>query len=115
MNIIHHTVSAAVVPLSAMLLGKAGGFVAQTTPLPDWLSPLLGPIGALVGTLLAIRWLLARLDKAETKAEARDDERAKNFAILATMTTQNQAVIEQNSEVLAEVKTAIAKCAEMKS
>ena len=114
MNIIHNTVSAAVVPLSATLLGKAGGFLADTAPLPDWLSPLLGPVGALVGTMLAIKWLLTRLDKAETKAEARDDERAKNFTLLATMTAQNQVVIEQNSEVLADVKTAIAKCAEIK-
>ncbi len=114
MNIIHNTIAAACVPLTAVFGSKIGTYIAQTTPLPDWLGPLLGPIGALVGTLLAIKWLLARLDKAENKAEARDIERDKNLTLIATLTAQNQAVIEQNSEVLADVKTAITKCAAMK-
>lgn len=114
MTIIHNTIAAACVPLTAVFGSKIGNYVAQTTPVPDWVAPLLGPIGALSGTLLAIKWLLARLDKAETKAEQRDIERDKNLSMIATMTAQNQAVIEQNSEVLADVKTAIAKCAEMK-
>ena len=109
MNIIHNTIAAAVVPLSAAMLGKAGNFVAQTVPMPAWLAPMLGPVGALVGTLLAIKWLLARLDRAETKADARDAERDKNLQLIASMTVQNQAVIEQNSEVLADVKSAIQK------
>ena len=62
---------------------------------------------ALVGTLLAIRWLLKRLDRAETKADARDAERDKNLQLIAAMTVQNQAIIAQNSEVLADVKIAI--------
>ena len=109
MTIIHNTIAAACVPLTAVFGSKIGNYVAQTTQLPEWLSPLLGPIGALSGTLLAIKWLLARLDKAETKAEQRDVERDKNLTMIATMTAQNQAIIEQNSEVLADVKTAISK------
>ena len=109
MTIIHNTIAAACVPLTAVFGSKIGSYVAQTTQLPEWLSPLLGPIGALSGTLLAIKWLLARLDKAETKAEQRDVERDKNLTMIATMTAQNQAIIEQNSEVLADVKTAISK------
>ena len=111
MNIIHNTIAAACVPLTAVFGNKLGSYVAQTAPLPDWLAPLLGPIGALVGTLLAIKWLLARLDKAETKSELRDVERDKHLAMIATMTMQNQAVIEQNSEVLTKVQTAISKIA----
>ena len=107
MNIVTQIISVAVVPLSAAALAKAGGFIAEATPLPDWLSPLIGPVGALTGTLIAIRWLLERLDKAEVKNEHRDEERAKNMAMIATMTLQNQAVIEQNSEVLVEVKNAL--------
>lgn len=110
MNIIHNTIAAACVPLTAVFGSKIGSYIAQTATLPDWAGPLLGPIGALVGTLLAIKWLLARLDKAENKAEQRDIERDKNLAMIATMTAQNQAVIEQNSEVLSDVKNAIAKC-----
>lgn len=109
MTIIHNTIAAACVPLTAVFGSKLGNYVAQTTQLPEWLSPLLGPIGALSGTLLAIKWLLARLDKAETKAEQRDIERDKNLTMIATMTAQNQLVIEQNSEVLADVKNALTK------
>jgi transposase len=57
--------------------------------------------------IIAIRWLLERLDKAEVKSDQRDEERAKNMAMIATMTLQNQTVIEQNSEVLVEVKNAL--------
>lgn len=109
MTIIHNTIAAACVPLTAVFGSKIGNYVAQSTQLPEWLSPLLGPIGALSGTLLAIKWLLARLDKAETKAELRDIERDKNLSMIATMTAQNQLVIEQNSEVLADVKNALTK------
>ena len=109
MNIVTHTISAAVVPLSAMMLSKSGNFLAQTVPMPDWLSPMLGPVGALVGTLLAIKWLLTRLDRAEQKADVRDQERDKNLQLIASMTVQNQAVIKQNSEVLSDVKQAIEK------
>ena len=109
MNIIHNTIAAACVPLTAVFGSKIGSYVAQTVALPEWAGPLLGPIGALIGTLLAIKWLLARLDKAETKAEQRDIERDKNLTMIATMTAQNQIVIEQNSEVLADVKNALTK------
>ena len=107
MNIVHNTIAAACVPLTAVFGSKIGNYVAQTAPLPDWLGPLLGPVGALVGTLLAIKWLLNRLDKTEAKSELRDIERDKHLAMIATMTMQNQAVIEQNSEVLSAVKTAL--------
>lgn len=115
MNIIHNTIAAACVPLTAVFGSKIGNYVAQTIPVPDWLGPLLGPVGALTGTLLAIKWLLNRLDKAETKAEMRDVERDKNLALIVGLTVQNQAVIEQNSEVLSHVKNAITKCTETKS
>ena len=109
MNIVHNTIAAACVPLTAILTSKLGTYIAQTAPMPEWIGHLLGPIGALIGTLLAIRWLLDRLDKAEGKAEQRDVERDKNISMIATMTSQNQAVIEQNSELLSEVKVAIEK------
>lgn len=77
---------------------------------PTWLSALLGPLGALTGTVLAIRWLLKRLDKQEAKADERDEERIKQTKIITEMTLQNQAIISQNSTMLAEAKFAIEKC-----
>lgn len=104
-------ITAATVPLSALLGGKTGYLIAETvTPLPVWFSSLLGPAGALVGMILAIRWLIARLDKQELKADARDAERAVNIATMTHITTQNQAIIEQNSDMLRDAKFAIEKC-----
>lgn len=111
MHIIENTLSAACVPLAAMVGGKSACFVAEITnhELPAWFAPLVGPVGALAGTIIAIRWLLTRLDKAETKAESREAERDKNLSLIAAMTVQNQTIIQQNSEVLTDVKNAIEK------
>ena len=100
--------AAAAVPLSAIAGGRIGGIIATATN-PDWIGPLLGPLGALAGTLLAIRWLLARLDKSEARHEARDAERERNMQTLIALTVQNQEVINQNSIVLREVKSTITK------
>ena len=102
------------VPLSAIFGNKAGTILAEASMMPDWASHLLGPLGALAGTILAIRWLLARLDKAEIKADIRDKERDANLTLIAQMTMQNQTVISQNSEILHEVKCAIQKNVETK-
>ena len=110
MTIIHNTVAAACVPLSAVAGSKIGQYLAASGEVPAWLAPIIGPAGALIGTLLAIRWLLTRLDKAETKADARDAERDKNLSLIASMVVQNQQIIEQNSEALTEVRSVIKKC-----
>lgn len=109
MNIVQNIIGAAWVPLAAIAGSKFTGYIAQVSPhaLPEWAAQIVGPVGALVGTLLAIRWLLTRLDRAENKAEERDKERDKNLTLIAQMTVQNQTIIEQNSEVLADVKKAI--------
>jgi hypothetical protein len=109
MTIVTNTLAAAAVPLSAVAGGKLGSYLAQAAHMPDWASSVLGPAGALGGTVLAIRWLLARLDKAEAKADKRDEERDANLALIASMTVQNQQVIEQNSTAMAEFKAVAEK------
>jgi ABC-type enterochelin transport system ATPase subunit len=107
-QLVQHTISAAAVPLAAVASSKAMTYVADATQgIPAWVTPFVGPVGALIGTLIAIKWLLARLDKAETKADARELERDKNMSLLATLTVQSQTIIEQNSQVLEDVKKAI--------
>jgi ABC-type enterochelin transport system ATPase subunit len=107
-QLVQHTISAAAVPLTAVASSKAMTYIADATnALPAWVAPFVGPVGALVGTLIAIKWLLARLDKAEKKADARELERDKNMTLLATLTVQSQTIIEQNSQVLEDVKKAI--------
>lgn len=115
MSAIHTTTAAAAVPLSAVLGGKVGSLLSDAvTGLPDWLAPMLGPAGALLGTLVAIRWLLTRLDRVEAKSDKRDVERDANMQLLATMVAQNQAVISQNSEALSDFKNIIQHSAQLK-
>lgn len=98
------------VPIASIVGSKTGHFIAQTAHTPDWLTPLIGPVGALAGMVCAIRWLVTRLDKQEVKADLRETERAVNLRLIAEMNAQNQAIISQNSLMLAEAKCAIEKC-----
>jgi putative Mn2+ efflux pump MntP len=110
MTSIHATTAAAAVPISALLGSKIGGMIAQTaTEMPAWASSLISPAGGFVFAVIAIRWLIARLDKSEAKHEKREQERDKNFQTLVTLTVQTQEVIEQNSSILRDVKTKLEK------
>ena len=109
MTITTHTLSAATVMLSGVAGGKLASITAESLQMPEWLQILTGPLGALGAALFALRWLVARLDKSESKFEARDIERDKQFVQLVEITSQNHRVIEQNSDILREVKDRISK------
>jgi hypothetical protein len=109
MTITTHTLSAATVMLSGVAGGKLASITAESLEMPEWLQILTGPLGALGAALFALRWLVARLDKSESKFEARDIERDKQFVQLVEITYQNHRVIEQNSDILREVKDRISK------
>ena len=107
MSITSHTLSAATVMLSGVAGGKLATVITESLQMPEWLQILTGPIGALGAALFALRWLVARLDKAESKFEQRDLERDQNFQKLIEITAQNHQVIAQNSDILREVKERI--------
>ena len=75
--------------------------------LPEWAKWLLGPLGALIGMIIAIKWLTARLDKAEARETARQTERDEQLKTLVTLGVNSNTVISQNSEVMESVKTAL--------
>jgi hypothetical protein len=115
------TLTFATVPLALLTGNMFGNVVANTAPVPDWASPILGSLGALAFAVLAVKWLIGRLDKQESKAEereaildAKETERSKerdvHLRTIAEMTIQNQAIITQNSEMLKETKMTIEKC-----
>jgi hypothetical protein len=104
MTITTHTLSAATVMLSGVAGGKLASLATEGLQMPEWLQILTGPLGALGAALFALRWLVARLDKSESKFEQRDLERDKQFQQLVEITSQNHRVIEQNSDILREVK-----------
>ena len=107
MSITSHTLSAATVMLSSVAGGKLASITAESFQMPEWLQILTGPLGALGAALFALRWLVARLDKSESKFEQRDLERDQNFQKLIEITAQNHQVIAQNSDILREVKERI--------
>ncbi|MEN9534828.1 MAG: hypothetical protein RLZ22_169 [Verrucomicrobiota bacterium] len=109
MTLTTHTLSAATVMLSGVAGGKLASITAESLQMPEWMQILTGPLGALGAALFALRWLVGRLDKSESKFEARDIERDKQFQQLVEITTQNHQVIAQNSDILREVKDRISR------
>lgn len=100
------TAFAGLAAIGAPLLGnKAGALIAQVTneALPAWLSPLLGPVGAVVCLIIALRWMAGRLQKAEDKYDAREGERDSDRKALIT-------VVEQNSQALRDFRDVLKKC-----
>ena len=107
MTLTTHTLSTATVIVSGLAGGKLATLATQSLQMPEWLQILTGPLGALCAALFAVRWLVVRLDKSESKFSARDIERDKQFEQLVGLTVQNQRIIEQNSDILREVKDRI--------
>ena len=107
MTLTTHTLSTATVIVSGLAGGKIATLATQSLQMPEWLQILTGPLGALGAALFAVRWLVGRLDKSESKFAQRDIERDKQFEQLVGLTVQNQRIIEQNSDILREVKERI--------
>lgn len=107
MTLTTHTLSAATVIVSGLAGGKIATLATQSLQMPEWMQILTGPLGALGAALFAVRWLVVRLDKSESKFSARDIERDRQFEQLVGLTVQNQRIIEQNSDILREVKERI--------
>lgn len=107
MTLTTHTLSTATVIVSGLAGGKLATVATQTLEMPEWLRIFTGPMGALGAALIAVRWLVVRLDKSESKFADRDVERDRQFEQLISLTVQNQKVIEQNSDILREVKNRI--------
>ena len=105
MNPIEATLSAIGAMLASLLSAKTFAFVATATavPMPGWMSPLVGPFGAVVGLVVGLIWMAKRLDKSEAKFEARDKERDEIIKTVASLTAQTTIVIQQNSEVLKDI------------
>lgn len=83
--------------------------LATNEQIPDWTKWLLGPLGALIGMIIAIKWLTARLNKAEEREESRREDREKSMEKLVELAVRSNLAIEQNSEVLKSVRKALEK------
>jgi hypothetical protein len=100
-------ISAAVVPLAGFTGAKLGSFIADVVPtsgpFEGLLASLIGPFGFLVGTLIAIRWLVGQLTESRK-------ETIEHIRVLAELSASCRTVIEQNSEVIESIRQDIQKC-----
>ena len=107
-HIIDNLTSSIAVIVAGIFGSKVSAFVADIAaeivqvPMPAWMAGLQGSFGALIGLAIGLVWMSKRLDKTEAKADAREAERDADRKNLIT-------VIEQNSTVLRDVKTFIAR------
>jgi hypothetical protein len=100
------TAVAGISALASSILGsKILPFLANATQseMPDWMRYLLGPLGALFGMIIAVCWLTKRLDKAEVKADEREDARDIEREKLIS-------VVIENSLVIRDIRSVIEKC-----
>ena len=118
---------------STLLGGFAGSKVALavadalavTEPMPQWMEYLLGPFGALVGVLIALKWMTNRLAEAqkatlerEKAALEREDvmreenkeERKEAWEAIAALQREANTTTQAAVTVMNEVKNIISKC-----
>lgn len=105
--------------MSAILGSRVFIFIGEvvTEELPMWIRYILGPVGALVGMLFAIRWLAGRLDKQEQKLDAkeaeRDSDRKALMAILEhtnTILNKTNVSLDANTIVLENTRRVVDGC-----
>jgi putative Mn2+ efflux pump MntP len=94
---IDHTLTGLTAIVAGVVGSQALPDLLSQVPAPDWIQQLQGPFGALIGLAMGLWWMKTRLDKAEAKADKRDEERDQDRKTLIT-------VVEQNSHLLRDVK-----------
>lgn len=97
--------------LTAVIGGVVGSqalpYFMANIPLDGWIKELQGPAGALIGLSIGLWWMKGRLDKAEAKADKREEERDEDRKNLITVVAQNSIIMNRNSDVLQEVTEAL--------
>lgn len=95
---------------TAILSGWAAGkFLAQTSNIPEWAAPYLGPLGSLVCMIVAVTYLAFEKKAANAKEEKRQAVRDEQLASVIKLAESSNNVISKNSEVLVKVEDLISK------
>ena len=105
--VIDHTLSGLTAIVAGVVGSRALPDILSQVPAPDWIQQLQGPFGALIGLALGLWWMSKRLDKAEAKADKREDERDADRKSLITVVEQNSNVLRNASDILGDVKEAL--------
>jgi hypothetical protein len=98
-----------------------GAVQAVPIEIPSGMAQLIGPMGALVGLVIALKWMTGRLNKSEDKYEARqmiiekrDEskqvERDSQMKAIVALATETKDVIWQNSKAIEEFKVIVNGC-----
>ena len=106
---IDHTLSGLTAIVAGIVGSRALPDMLSQIPAPDWVQQLQGPFGALIGLALGLWWMSKRLDKAEAKADKREDERDADRKSLITVVEQNSNVLRSATEMLGSVKDVLKK------
>ena len=106
---IDHTLSGLTAIVAGIVGSQALPDMLSQIPAPDWVQQLQGPFGALIGLALGLWWMSKRLDKAEAKADKREDERDADRKSLITVVEQNSNVLRSATEMLGSVKDVLKK------
>ena len=99
--------AAGISTFAASLLGsKILPYLADVSQaeMPQWMTWMLGPLGALIGMIFAVWWLAGRLNRAEIKADARESARDADRVAVLTALIENTAVIREVKEVIGKCK-----------
>ena len=107
--VIDHTLSGLTAIVAGIVGSQALPDILSQIPAPDWIQQLQGPFGALIGLALGLWWMSKRLDKAEAKADKREDERDADRKSLITVVEQNSNVLRSATEMLGSVKDVLKK------
>lgn len=107
--VIDHTLSGLTAIVAGIVGSQALPDMLSQIPAPDWVQQLQGPFGALIGLALGLWWMSKRLDKAEAKADKREDERDADRKSLITVVEQNSNVLRSATEMLGSVKDVLKK------
>ena len=107
--VIDHTLSGLTAIVAGVVGSQALPDMLSQVPAPDWIQQLQGPFGALIGLALGLWWMSKRLDKAEAKADKREDERDADRKSLITVVEQNSNVLRSATEMIGSVKDVLKK------
>lgn len=100
---VENTLTGAMAIMSGVLGGKLSLVIAEATSQEHpWMSMIIGPMGALVGTVIGLVWMSNRLNKADAKA-------AKNEEILIDLVKQVTACATSSAEAVRNSTLAIQK------
>lgn len=111
------TFAAAVSTMLAAIAGsKVGILIANVanSAMPEWMQWALGPFGALIGVVIALRWMAVRLATSEAREEhrkqERDADRKSMQETLIALVKETNSVTTSAVEVMRAVNTTLEGC-----